>query len=195
MVVGTLAEILSIVLGVLAALMLAGAVATAWLVRRLRAPLVLARGVSFPLRWRWSLARQAVLHRRLVAALAGVRLSLPAGSAGGPWADLAGDLETLAVEVDRGLVAVDRQPRPVRVRALADLEGRVREVEQVAGRLQASLADRTEAIGSRTGPEIVARLELIERAMAELGEGAGPPLAAPPAAPDAAGSGPRPASG
>ena len=153
---------------VLVVLALVAVAATALLVHRLRRPLILVKGVTVPLRWRWSLARQAVLHRRLLVAVGQVRMALPAGR-DGPWQDLAGDVERLAAGVDRELVEVDRRARPLRQRALPPLEGRVKEVEQVAARLVSSLGSWEESgTAGRSAGEIVERLQAIEGALAEL---------------------------
>lgn len=169
---GAALAVAALVVGVMALVLVGAAL---WAVRRLRAPLMLARGVGFPLRWRWSLSRQALLHRRLVAALTSVRLALPAGRTEGPWAELAADVEALAVDVDRQLVVVDRQPRTVRQREVGPLEDRVREVEETARRLTASLRSWEAGSRNRSGAEIIQRLEAIDGALAELTRESDPP--------------------
>jgi hypothetical protein len=166
----------AVVLVVLALLALAG---TALLVRRLRRPLLLVKGVSVPLRWRWSLARPAVLHRRLLVAVGQVRMALPAGR-DGPWQDLAGDVERLAAGVDKELVELDRRARPLRQRGLPPLEARVREVEEVAGRLVAGLGTWEASGSGRSAGEIMERLQAIEGALAELQGPPGAPAIPPP---------------
>ena len=189
-ILGALGAALAVVAVVLVVVALVAVSGTALLVRRLRRPLLLAKSVTVPLRWRWSLARQAVLHRRLLVAVGQVRMALPAGR-DGPWQDLAADVERLATGVDRELVDVDRRARPLRQRALPPLEARVREVEQVAGRL-VSTVGTWEASGSgRSAGEIMERLQAIDAALAELqgppGAAAIPPApgALPPRPPDA----------
>jgi len=167
MAIGALGTVLTVVAIVLVGLALLSVAAGALIVRRLRRPLLLFRGVTVPLRWRWSLARQAVLHRRLMVAVGQVRVALPAGVEG-PWQSLASDLESLAAGVDRDLVAVDRRPRPLRQQALPGLESRVREVEQVAGRLATGSASWDSASPGRSAAEIMERLQAVEGALAEL---------------------------
>ena len=170
-----LATVLAVVAVVLVVLALMAVVGGALLVRRLRRPLLLVKSVTVPLRWRWSLARQAVLHRRLLVAVGQVRLALPP-ERDGPWQDLAADVERLAAGVDRELVEVDRRARPLRQRALPPLEARVREVEQVAGRLASSLGSWETPGSGRSAAEITERLQAIEGALAELqGPTEGPP--------------------
>lgn len=168
---GTALEVLAIAFVVIGILSVA---VGALLVRRLRRPLLLFRGVTVPLRWRWSLARQAVLHRRLMVAVGQVRVALPAGG-GEPWQGLALDLESLATGVDRELVEADRRPRPLRQRALPELERRVREVEQVAGRLVAGASSFEAGTTGRSAAEIMQRLQAVEGALAELQAPPDPP--------------------
>lgn len=178
---GTLGAALAAVAVVLVVLALVGAVGTALLVRRLRRPLLLVKSVSVPLRWRWSLARQAVLHRRLLVAVGQVRMALPSGR-DGPWQDLAADVERLAAGVDRELVELDRRARPLRQRGLPPLEARVRDVEQVAGRLVSSLGTWETSGTGRSAGEIMERLQAIEGALTELQSPPSPPgpAASPP---------------
>lgn len=166
-VLGTLGAALAVAAVVLVVLALVGVVGTALLVRRLRRPLLLVKAVTVPLRWRWSLARQAVLHRRLLVAVGQVRVALPAGR-DGPWQDLVADVERLAAGVDRELVEVDRRPRPLRQRSLPLLEVRVREVEQVAGRLVSTVGTWDGVASGPSAGEIMERLQAIEAALGEL---------------------------
>jgi hypothetical protein len=166
-VLGTLGAVLAAVAVVLVVLALVGALGTALLVRRLRRPLLLVKSVTVPLRWRWSLARQAVLHRRLLVAVGQVRMALPAGR-DGPWQDLVADVERLAAGVDRELVEVDRRARPLRQRSLPLLEVRVREVEQVAGRLVSTVGTWDGTASGPSAGEIMERLQAIEAALGEL---------------------------
>ena len=168
---GTALEVVVLILVVLAAM---SAATLALVVHRLRRPLLLFRGVTVPLRWRWSLARQALLHRRLMVAVGQVRAALPPGRET-PWGDLASDLEALAADVDRELVEVDRRPRPLRQRALPGLDQRVREVEQVAGRLVGGAGSWNAAVPGRSAAEIMERLQAVEGALAELQAPPSPP--------------------
>jgi hypothetical protein len=189
-ILGALGAALAAVAVVLVVLALVAAVGTALLVRHLRRPLLLVKSVTVPLRWRWSLARQAVLHRRLLVAVGQVRMALPAGR-DGPWQDLAADVERLAAGVDRELVEVDRRTRPLRQRALAPLEARVREVEEVAGRLVSTVGTWEVSGSGRSAGEIMERLQAIDAALGELQ--APPGAAAIPPAPGA--PAPRPPDG
>ena len=167
MTVGALGTALEVVVLTLVVLTALSAAAMALVVHRLRRPLLLFRGLSVPLRWRWSLARQAVLHRRLIVAVGQVRAALPAGRET-PWGDMASDLETLAAGVDRDLIEVDRRPRLLRQRAMPSLDQRVREVEQVAGRLVAGAGTWEASAPGRSAGEIMERLQAVEGALAEL---------------------------
>ena len=166
-ILGALGAALAVAAVVLVVLALIAVAGTALMVRRLRRPLLLVKSVTVPLRWRWSLARQAVLHRRLLVAVGQVRMALPAGR-DGPWQDLVADVERLAAGVDRELVEVDRRSRPLRQRALPPLEARVRDVEQVAGRLVSTVGTWEKAGSGRSAGEIMERLQAIEAALGEL---------------------------
>jgi len=163
--VGHALVIIAVFLG---AVVVSATVALAVTVHRLRRPMMLSPAVRVPLRWRWSLARQAVLHRRLLVAIGGVRLELPRAGGAGPWSDLIAEVEALALEVDRELVAVESHPRPIRQKAMAGLEARVREVEQVAGRLGQTLGSLEAGRPGRSAAELMERLDAIQGALAEL---------------------------
>ena len=164
---GTALAVTAVVLAVVA---LSAAIAAAVTIRRLRRPLLIGPGVTVPLRWRWSVSRQAVLHRRLLVAVGGVRMALPrgGGGTGGPWADLVQEVEGLALEVDRDLVGVEGRPRPLRQRAMPALENRVSEVEKVAARVVGTLGAWEGQQAGRSAGEIMERLDAIEGALSEL---------------------------
>ena len=174
-VTGSVTAALAAVGVVLLFLALGTALAVALTVRHLRRPLLVGPGVRVPLRWRWSVSRQALMHRRLLVAMGSVHLAL--GRAGqGPFADLAAEVEDLALGVDRQLVAVDRQPRSLRQRALAPLEPRVNEVEQLAGRLVDTVTDWERSLPGRSADDVRERIEAVRSALAELDSAAGTAL-------------------
>ncbi|HEY3700839.1 MAG TPA: hypothetical protein VGL32_01150 [Acidimicrobiales bacterium] len=203
-------DVLAVIALIVAVTVLVSAVAGVVLARRLKRPLLLApgaRGVSVPLRWRWSLSPAAVLHRRLVLATNSVLSTGPIESTrwGGvrqqaPWQELLQDLLDLAVSVDRRLVSAERQPRGLRRRLYAEIEPQVAKVEQVAERMRATVSARELSGGDRSADDVVARLDAIDAALGEiqgldpdkaLQRGAGP--AGPGGRPEnAAGPGGRP---
>ena len=168
-------------------------------VRHLRRPVELFPGAQTgaPLRWRWSLSRSALLHKRLIVALASVRLAaatsgplgpVRSGLAGGggrsgrsarsgqpeqsagsvPWQDLVSEAEALAVDVDRRLVMADAQPRAVRTRAVASLEPEVAQVEQACGRLADTVRTWAAAAPGRTAADLLDRIGAIDAALGEV---------------------------
>lgn len=103
-----------------------------------------------PLLWLWSPAQPARLHRRLQRAVVPLRVVAaqadpaptsrrarrqaappPDGSAAG----LRRTVLAQAVEIDRNVVLVARQPRPVRRQSLRALGAQVTEIERLTGRL------------------------------------------------------------
>jgi hypothetical protein len=171
-------DVLAVIALVVAVTVLISAVAGVVVARRLKRPLLLApgaRGVSVPLRWRWSLSPAAVLHRRLVLATNSVVSTGPIESTrwGGvrqqaPWQELLEDLLELAVSVDRRLVAAERQPRGLRRRLYAEIEPQVARVEQVAERMRTTVSARELSGGDRSADDVVARLDAIDAALGEI---------------------------
>ena len=189
-----------IVLWFLVMLAAIAAVSAVVAVRHLRRPVELFPGAQTgaPLRWRWSLSRSALLHKRLIVALASVRLAAAtsgplgpvrsglAGGAGGrsgrsarsgqsgqsapsvPWQDLVSEAEALAVDVDRRLVMADAQPRAVRTRAVASLEPEVAQVEQACGRLADTVRTWAAAAPGRTAADLLDRIGAIDAALGEV---------------------------
>jgi hypothetical protein len=171
-------DVLAVIALVVAVTVLISVVAGVVLARRLKRPLLLApgaRGVSVPLRWRWSLSPAAVMHRRLVLATSSVLSTGPIESTrwGGvrqlaPWQELLGDLLDLAVSVDRRLVTTERQPRALRRRLYAEIEPQVAKVEQVAERMRTTVSSQALGGGDRSADEVVARLNAIDAALGEI---------------------------
>ncbi len=170
--------VLFVVVAMVVAVALAGA-AAALAVRRLRRPVELYPGArtGAPLRWRWSLSRSALLHRRLVVALASVRLTAASTGAGGSsggrrrpgaWQDLIGEAETLAADVDRRLVLADAQPRTVRQRAVAGLEPDVAQVEQACGRLADTVRAWAATAPGQAGADLLDRIGAVDAALREV---------------------------
>jgi hypothetical protein len=171
-------DVLAVIALVVAVTVLISAVAGVVLARRLRRPLLLApgvRGVTVPLRWRWSLSPAAVMHRRLVVATSSVLSTGPIETTrwGGvrqlaPWQELLQDLVDLAVSVDRRLVAAERQPRPIRRRVYAEIEPQVAKVEQVAERMRTTVSAKGLGGADRSPEDVVARLDAIDAALGEI---------------------------
>ncbi len=171
-------DVLAVIALIVAVTVMFSALAGVVLARRLKRPLLLApgaRGVSVPLRWRWSLSPAAVLHRRLVLATNSVLSTGPIESTrwGGvrqraPWQELLQDLLDLAVSVDRRLVAAERQPRGLRRRLYADIEPQVAKVEQVAERMRSTVSASGLGGGDRSADDVVARLDAIDAALGEI---------------------------
>jgi hypothetical protein len=174
----SISDVLAVIALVVAVTVLMAAVAGVVMARRLRRPLLLApglRGVTVPLRWRWSLSPAAVMHRRLVVATSSVLSTGPIETTrwGGvrqraPWQELLQDLLDLAVSVDGRLVAAERQPRPTRRRVYAEIEPQVAKVEQVAERMRTTVSAQGLGSGDRSPEDVVARLDAIDAALGEI---------------------------
>lgn len=113
-----------------------------------------------PASWAGSHDREAVLHRRLVKALASVRASETAG--GLAVTDLRIQLELHAEQLDRRLVACAVAVGPPREKALTGLTHAVDELESVAG--------QTVVVASGAEPD-PASLEALSGRLRELGPG------------------------
>ena len=164
---------LAAVLVVLLVLVALTALAALIVMRRLHRPLELVPGVRgpVPLAWRWSLTRPALLQRRLVVALAGVRLAAgasPEGSARVPWAELVAETQRLAVAVEARLVAASRQPRALRQKLVAQLEPEVAQVEEVAERLVASIGTWAAGEPELSATRLLERLKAVDEALADV---------------------------
>ena len=141
----TLFFLLALVGLLLVAGVVAGAVALA---RRSQAQFAAANELvpgtpsAAPASWAGAHSPQALLHRRLVAALRGLRTAEAAsgGSLDAGGIDLRVQLELRADDLDRRLVAASVLPPTTREQALAVLSTAVRTVEDVAGALGQRLA-------------------------------------------------------
>ncbi|HMC52268.1 MAG TPA: hypothetical protein VKI64_05860 [Acidimicrobiales bacterium] len=166
--------VLVTVLVVLVVLLAAASVTAALVARRLHRPLELVPGTRgpVPLGWRWSLSQPAVLHKRLLLAMAGVRLAAGGGlrerSDPAPWADLVAETERLAVGVEARLVVAAGQPRALRRRLMAQLEPEVAQVEQVAGRLVGTIDAWAEGSPDMSAAQLLERLDAVNAALADV---------------------------
>ena len=91
--------------------------------------------VQVPLRWMVVPSRSAVSHRRLRGSVHTMRQACPAPRRGherGHVADLADEIEALAVAVDRDLLDASRQPIGQRIPRLAALSLRITRIEALA---------------------------------------------------------------
>ena len=140
-----------------------------WLRRRNRvSPRVRSRA---PLAWMASPGRAAVAHRRLRRAVRGVHAA--AALDGGPHGELAvciADMERQAAAIDDHLVLAARCSPVVRRNLVRGLEGQVREIEAVSGRIATLLVGGRRPIegGADTVRRISERLDALDAANAEL---------------------------
>jgi hypothetical protein len=132
-----------------------------------------------PLRWLWSMAKAARLHRRLRTAVALIHLAPSKRTERGVSLsvdELRRDLEYQAVQLDQHLVVASHHPRSHRRGLLVSLEVQVVEVETLAVRLSAlSRPDGTPTSGWQATPappeafeRISSQLDLLDAAQAEL---------------------------
>ncbi len=165
----------------------------AWIyIRRLRRPILLSPSSAFkpPLRWRWSLSQAAIFHRRLVLALRTARATAESLFVGVPasgdlsvrrmlttgkrkevgWESVLGELEAVAVGIDRRLLALEREPREVRRRMMVGFEQDVNEVERAAGEAVEMFRSWQRSLpqGSATG--VADRLSALREALEEIRE-------------------------
>lgn len=134
-----------------------------------------------PLRWLWSWARPARLHRRLQAAVALIHLAPSPRTRESPSLSvdaLRRDLEYQAVELDQHLVVAARHPRGYRKGLLRSLDQQVAEVEALAVRLSSMMRPTDAPASGWDGPatptEVLERighqLDLLDAAQTELAE-------------------------
>jgi len=132
-----------------------------------------------PLRWLWSAAKAARLHRRLRTAVALIHLAPTKRTERGVSLsvdELRRDLEYQAVQLDQHLVVASRHPRSHRRGLLISLEVQVVEVEKLAVRISSlSRPDGTPASGWQATPappeafeRISPQLDLLDAAQTEL---------------------------
>lgn len=90
-----------------------------------------------PVRWRWSTAAPARLHRRLQVAVWPVDPARPEALPGAPLTDdLRRQLVVEAVATDARLAQLGRAPRGIRRRELPQARARVAAIEHASARLQ-----------------------------------------------------------
>ena len=134
-----------------------------------------------PLRWLYSWARPARLHRRLRAAVALIHLSPSPRTREAPSLSvdaLRRDLEYQAVELDQHLVVAARHPRSHRRGLLRSLEVQVTEIETLAVRLSSMMRPTDIPSSGWAGPtapsdvleRIGEQLDLLDAAQTELVE-------------------------
>ena len=88
-----------------------------------------------PTSWLWSLRLAPRLHRRLRRTTSVARACMVESRDQLGLAELVGDLERHACEIDRQLVVVARMPQPQRNRLLRELEAEARQVDALAERI------------------------------------------------------------
>lgn len=164
-------------------------------IRRLRRPILLSPTSAFkpPLRWRWSLSQAAIYHRRMVLALrtarataeglfagvptghdAGLRRALGSArrrdSHDGGWEGVLGELEGVAVTIDRRLIALEREPREVRRRMAAGFEQDVAEVEEAAAEAVGMFRSWQRSLPDGSASAVSERLSALRQALEEIRE-------------------------
>ncbi len=177
-----------------------GAAGVAWVyIRRLRRPIMLSPSSGFkpPLRWRWSFSSAAIYHRRMVIALRTARataeslaLELPVETSRriGPgrkreevgWDSVLGELEAVAVGIDKRLVALEREPREVRRRMAAGFESDVSELEQAAAEAVAMFRYWHKTLPQGSALAVADRLAALRRALEEIRQLSESPEQSPP---------------
>jgi hypothetical protein len=143
------------------------------------------RAGPIPLAWLWSPGYAAMLHRRLRYACqvaTEVETSVPssrlhrrqAGAAVDSIAELAHEVVSEAVRLDRQLVPTNRMARGMsRTQALAALEQEVRVVEDAAARVDRLARRRAQLSGVRGAGtlSLTERISAMEAALGELSSG------------------------
>ena len=130
-----------------------------------------------PLVWVCSPGHAARLHRRLRAAVLTARFRASTASRRylphGQVDDLVDELCRHATAIDDQLVLVRRAPASVRRRVLRDIDGEVRTVESLAGRIAATVngCDRPGLVGGGPGlSRLEEQLDLLDEARVEIAE-------------------------
>jgi hypothetical protein len=99
---------------------------------------------GMPRGWWLSQSDTAVLHRRMHRSIDETRRAVARSAGGVPVAELEGlthDLDGQAIAIDAKLVEASRLPYQPRHEAVGQLKRRVRETEQLAGRVRALAAE------------------------------------------------------
>ncbi|MGI8711268.1 MAG: hypothetical protein ACR2LA_09780 [Acidimicrobiales bacterium] len=120
------------------------------------------RPSSVPASWAGSHDDAAVLHRRLVAAMAALRANRSFDDEGA-LIDLRVELEQQALAIDDRLVAVDALPAPVRAEALGEATAATAAVEQAVATVTAQSV-------AAMGPAVEAALDDLRRSTSTLDE-------------------------
>jgi hypothetical protein len=134
-----------------------------------------------PLRWAASFGACGRLHRRLRAAVAAVRLAVPApprrrsrrpAEPDTVWETFAVEIEMHAVALDRDLLLADRLRGPQALVARQAAGRQVRELERLAHRVAAAALTSQQRPGIEPAAETLARisehLDALDAARAEL---------------------------
>jgi hypothetical protein len=137
-----------------------------WREVRRRNEVSIRRPVHPPLRWLASPRACGRMHRRLRAAVAALRLAVPAPRRtrgrravdGSVFVPLADEIEAHAVALDRQLLLADMLRGPTGVSVRVALSRQVNEVEQVAHRVAAAAMASGRTPGAPPSPEALARI-------------------------------------
>ena len=169
----------------------------AWMyIRRLRRPILLSPQSVFkpPLRWRWSLSHAAIFHRRMVLALRTAQATAdnvfasPANLSESPmrraigsarkkdpgWESILGELEAVAIGIDRRLLGLEKEPREVRRRMAVGIEHDVAEVERAAGAAVDMFQSWQRSLPQGSAANVVDRLSALKDALEEIKSIQGP---------------------
>ena len=141
------------------------AAASVWHGVRRRNEVSVRRPVRPPLRWLASPRACGRMHRRLRAAVAALRIAVPAPrrarerkAADSVFAPLADEIEAHAVALDRQLLVADILRGPTGVTVRVALTRQVGEVEQLAHRVAAAAMAGARTPGATPTPEALARI-------------------------------------
>jgi hypothetical protein len=116
-----------------------------------------------PLAWGGAHTPEARMHRRLGAALQGLRAQAEAGHESVTELELRVELELQAIELDRRLVAAAALPESARGQAMAEAEVSVTAIEQAA-------ADLGRVVGQLSAGAQVRELEDLTARIRAIGE-------------------------
>ena len=122
-----------------------------------------------PIAWLWSIRLAPRLHRRLRRTASVARACMVESRDQLGLADLVGDLERHACEIDRQLVVVSRMPQPQRNRLLRELEAEARQVDVLAERIiRMGRAWAGVEPSARTLSPVAERLDALESALRDV---------------------------
>ncbi len=142
------------------------AAASVWREVRRRNEVSIRRPVRPPLRWLASPRACGRMHRRLRAAVAALRIAVPAprrarerkAAAASVFGPLADEIEAHAVALDRQLLVADMLRGPTGVTVRVALTHQVGAVEQLAHRVAAAAMAGERTPGTPPAPEALARI-------------------------------------